>query len=48
MKATNGAEIRVEGKRGCGYRKVKGVYLVAPALSRPCGRLPTPLTVCQH
>ena len=35
-----------EHARGCGYRKPGGLYLVAGALSRPCGKLPIPLTVC--
>jgi len=36
----------VERKRGCGYRKVGGVYLVAGGISEPCHRLPFPLQVC--
>ena len=35
-----------ESKRGCGYRKVGGMYLVGGLLSLPCDRLPYPLTVC--
>jgi hypothetical protein len=35
-----------EGKRGCGYRKGGGLYLVAPAPNMPCGRLPIPLVTC--
>lgn len=40
--------VSVEGKRGCGYRKPGGLYLVGPELMEPCGRLPIPLTVCPH
>jgi hypothetical protein len=36
----------VESKRGCGYRKVGGLYLVSGQLSAPCGRLPLELHVC--
>jgi len=36
----------VEAKRGCGYRKVHGTYLVSGALERGCDRLPFALTVC--
>lgn len=36
----------VEAKRGCGYRKVGGLYLVSGGLGAPCCRLPYPLTVC--
>jgi hypothetical protein len=39
-------EVRVEGKRGCGYRKPGGLYLVAGKPNAPCGRLPIPLDVC--
>ena len=35
-----------EGKRGCGYRKPGGFYLVCDAPGQPCGRLPIPLTSC--
>jgi hypothetical protein len=35
-----------EAKRGCGYRKPGGLYLVAGKLSAPCGKLPIPLHVC--
>lgn len=35
----------VETKRGCGYRKIGGLYLVAGNLSEPCDRLPWPLHV---
>lgn len=37
----------VEPRRGCGFRKVGGLYLVAPDGGRPCCRLPVPLTVCE-
>lgn len=36
----------IEGKRGCGYRKPGGLYLVSDGLSAPCGKLPIPLEVC--
>lgn len=35
-----------EAKRGCGYRKVGGVYLVGNYISIPCDRLPLPLHSC--
>lgn len=35
-----------EAKRGCGYRKVGGLYLVADRPAAPCCRLPLPLDVC--
>jgi hypothetical protein len=38
----------VESARGCGYRKEGGYYLVAPALSEPCPRLPLALNRCPH
>jgi len=36
----------VEAKRGCGYRKVGGLYLVAGGLGRPCCKMPLELSVC--
>lgn len=36
----------VEARRGCGYRKVGGLYLVSPPVGSVCDRLPLPLTVC--
>lgn len=36
----------VEGKRGCGYRKPGGLYLVSGGFGRYCGALPIPLDVC--
>lgn len=36
----------VEAKRGCGYRKIGGLYLVSDAGGIACDRLPIPLTVC--
>src|ERR1700680_3833249 len=36
----------VEAKRGCGYRKVGGLYLVRGPGGMPCDRLPIPLSVC--
>ncbi len=35
-----------EEKRGCGYRKDGGLYLVSGSLSDSCGKLPIPLNVC--
>lgn len=35
-----------EARRGCGYRKVGGIYLVSDALGAPCDRMPYPLEVC--
>jgi len=35
-----------ETKRGCGYRKVGGLYLCGEYISVPCDRLPYPLDVC--
>ncbi|MDX9972517.1 MAG: hypothetical protein RBU21_05935 [FCB group bacterium] len=37
---------RVEGRRGCGFRKPGGLYLVSGALGRACLRLPIPLDRC--
>jgi hypothetical protein len=36
----------VEAKRGCGYRKVGGLYLVSGGGGVPCDRLPILLDVC--
>lgn len=36
----------IEAKRGCGYRKIGGLYLVSGSYGLPCDRLPFPLTVC--
>lgn len=36
----------VEARRGCGFRKVGGLYMVSGALSSPCERLPLELHVC--
>lgn len=38
--------VRVEGKRGCGFRKPGGLYLISDGPGRSCGRLPLELTVC--
>ena len=35
-----------EQKRGCGWRKVSGVYLVGDYIPVSCDRLPVPLKVC--
>jgi hypothetical protein len=37
---------RVEARRGCGWRKPGGLYLVADAPAEPCPLLPVPLHVC--
>jgi hypothetical protein len=44
--STYAVEDRTEGKRGCGYRKGGGIYVVSGGIAAPCGRLPIPLTVC--
>jgi hypothetical protein len=36
----------MERKRGCGYRKVGGLYLMGGGIGIPCDRLPFELTVC--
>jgi hypothetical protein len=36
----------VEPRRGCGYRKIGGLYLVCPPGGMECDRLPHALTVC--
>lgn len=37
---------KVEGKRGCGYRKGGGLYFISDGIGAPCGKLPIPLDVC--
>lgn len=39
-------EVRHDKKRGCGYRKPGGLYLVGPPTGAPCGRLPLALETC--
>lgn len=39
-------QTRQDSKRGCGWRKEGAMYLVAPSLSRSCGKLPISLHVC--
>lgn len=39
-------QTRVEARRGCGYRKAGGLYLVGEAFGDTCYRLPFPLHVC--
>lgn len=41
-----GIVVSKEGRRGCGYRKVGGTYLVCSAPSKPCGILPLELHSC--
>lgn len=36
----------VEGRRGCGYRKPGGMYLMGGSLSAPCGKLPRRCDQC--
>lgn len=36
----------VEQKRGCGYRKAGGIYLVTDGLGEPCERLPMEIPPC--
>lgn len=35
-----------ETKRGCGYRKQGGLYMMSTGVSRDCGKLPLPLCTC--
>lgn len=35
-----------EPRRGCGYRKIGGLYLVGPTSGAPCCKLPHELDVC--
>ena len=39
-------ETRIDQKRGCGWRKPGGLYLVGPETGQPCGLLPVPLDRC--
>lgn len=39
-------KVSYERKRGCGYRKGGGIYIVADGDPSPCCKLPIPLTVC--
>jgi len=41
-----GVPVLREGKRGCGYRKSGGLYLIGGVLAAPCAKLPIELTVC--
>jgi hypothetical protein len=36
----------IEASRGCGYRKVGGLYLVGSGLTVACDRLPLEITTC--
>lgn len=38
--------IKVEQRRGCGYRKKGGIYFVSDGIGSPCDKLPIELTVC--
>jgi hypothetical protein len=42
----NDAPVSLERKRGCGFRKAGGLYLVGPPGGLPCGRLPFELERC--
>ena len=39
-------ETRIEGRRGCGFRKPGGIYLIGPPTNSPCCKLPKKLTIC--
>ena len=39
-------ELRTDSKRGCGWRKEGGIYLMGDGLGQPCGKLPVPLDRC--
>jgi hypothetical protein len=39
-------QTRHERKRGCGFRKAGGTYLISEGEGRGCGRLPIALNVC--
>lgn len=39
-------QIVYDKKRGCGYRKLHGLYFRGDGSGHPCGRLPIPLTTC--
>jgi len=36
----------IEARRGCGYRKVGGIYMMGGKLSAPCCKFPIELSVC--
>lgn len=38
--------VKREYRRGCGWRKPGGLYLVADGPAAPCGKLPIPLEIC--
>jgi hypothetical protein len=40
-------QVSFERKRGCGFRKGGGLYLVSGEPMKPCPRLPVPLDVCR-
>ncbi len=41
-----GVMVVTEGRRGCGYRKVGGKYLVSEGVSQPCPALPLEVSRC--
>lgn len=36
----------IEPRRGCGFRKINGLYLVGGGIAKPCDRLPLTLCLC--
>jgi len=36
----------IKAKRGCGYRKIGGLYLVGNYIPVACDRLPMPIGAC--
>ena len=40
-------QVRIEGPRGCGYRWKRGaLYAVSSRATRPCGKMPVPVSRC--
>lgn len=39
-------ETKIEGRRGCGYRKGGGLYMISGKHAEDCHRLPVPLDIC--
>lgn len=46
MREVNGVPVKIEEERGCGYRKVGGIYLVGELTDDNCCILPHPTPVC--
>lgn len=38
----------IEARRGCGYKKPGGTYLIGGKNPAPCCKLPFPITCCGH